>query len=76
MGRPACAALAIGLLTIARPAVGRLLGADVRRYTLLFALSAALLTQGTSGAISSHGMQLLGTSRSPRRRRTDCPPPC
>ena len=73
---PRGAGLSIELLTIARPAVGRLLGADIRRYTLLFALSAALLAEGTSLAISSHSMQLLGTSRSPRRRRTDCPPPC
>jgi putative ABC transport system permease protein len=60
---PRGAALAIGLLTTARPAIGRPLGADFRRYTLLFALSAALLTQGTSGAIGSHSMQLLGTEQ-------------
>ena len=60
---PRFAALAIGLLTIARPAIGRPLGADFRRYTLLFALSAALLTEGTSGAIGSHSMQLLGTEQ-------------
>ena len=60
---PRGAALAIRLLTTTRPAVGRLLGADVRRYTLLFALSAALLTEGTSAAISSHSMQLLGTEQ-------------
>jgi putative ABC transport system permease protein len=60
---PRGAALAIRFLTIARPAVGRPLGADFRRYTLLFALSAALLTQGTSGAISSHSMQLLGAEQ-------------
>ena len=40
---PRGAGLLIGLLTVARPAVGRLLRADVRRYALLFALSAALL---------------------------------
>ena len=51
------------MLTIARPAVGRLLGADVRRYTLLFAFSAALLAEGTSLAIGSHSMQLLGTEQ-------------
>lgn len=60
---PRGAALGIGLLTIARPAIGRPLGADIRRYTLLFALSAALLTEGTSAAISSHSMQLLGTQQ-------------
>ncbi|MDX1885590.1 ABC transporter permease [Mycolicibacterium sp. 120270] len=60
---PRGAALAVRLLTAARPAIGRPLGADIRRYTLLFALSAALLTEGTSGAIGSHSMQLLGTEQ-------------
>jgi putative ABC transport system permease protein len=60
---PRGAGLLIELLTIARPAVGRLLGADVRRYAVLFALSAALLAQGASSAISSHSMQLLGTTQ-------------
>jgi putative ABC transport system permease protein len=57
---PRGAGLVTALLTIARPAVGRLLGADMRRYALLFAVSAALLAEGTSGAIGSHSMQLLG----------------
>ena len=60
---PRAAGLSIGLLTNARPAVGRLLGADIRRYTLLFALSAALLAESTSLAIGSHSMQLLGTEQ-------------
>jgi putative ABC transport system permease protein len=60
---PRGAALAVGSLTKARPAIGRPLGADFRRYTLLFALSAALLTEGASGAIGSHSMQLLGTEQ-------------
>ena len=60
---PRGAGLATTLLTIARPAAGRLLGADVRRYAVLFALSAALLAQGASSAISSHSMQLLGTTQ-------------
>ena len=60
---PRGAGLLIELLTIARPAVGRLLGADFRRYTLLFAFSAALLAEGTSLAIGSHSMQLLGTKQ-------------
>jgi putative ABC transport system permease protein len=60
---PRGAALLIELTTIARPAVGRLLGADFRRYTLLFAISAALLAEGTSFAIGSQSMQLLGTSQ-------------
>ncbi|ORB63451.1 ABC transporter permease [Mycolicibacterium tusciae] len=60
---PRGARLAIGVLTIARPAIGRPLGADFRRYTLLFALSAALLTQGASSAISSHSMQQLGAKQ-------------
>ena len=58
---PRGAGLLIELLTIARPAVGRLLGADFRRYTLLFAFSAALLAESTSMAIGSQSMQLLGT---------------
>jgi putative ABC transport system permease protein len=60
---PRAAGALIELLTISRPAVGRLLGADFRRYTLLFAISAALLAEGTSLAIGSHSMQLLGTSQ-------------
>lgn len=60
---PRGAALAVRFLTAARPAIGRPLGADIRRYTLLLALSAALLTEGTSGAIGSHSMQLLGTEQ-------------
>jgi len=58
---PRGARLLIELLTFARPAVGRLLGADTRRYALLFAFSAALLAESTSLAIGSHSMQLLGT---------------
>jgi putative ABC transport system permease protein len=58
---PRGAGLLIGLLTVARPDIGRLLRADVRRYTLLFALSAAVLAAGTSLAIGSQSMQLLGT---------------
>ena len=58
---PRGARLLIELLTIARPPVGRLLGADIRRYALLFAFSAALLAESTSLAIGSHSMQLLGT---------------
>ncbi|GFG54337.1 hypothetical protein MAGR_57780 [Mycolicibacterium agri] len=60
---PRAGGVLIDLFTVARPAVGRLLGADFRRYTLLFAFSAALLAEGTSFAIGSHSMQLLGTSQ-------------
>ena len=60
---PRAAGLSSGLLTNVRPAVGRLLGADIRRYTLLFGLSAALLAEGTSLAIGSYSMQLLGTEQ-------------
>ena len=60
---PRAAGLASGLLTKVRPAVGRMLGADIRRYTLLFALSAALLAESTSLAIGSNSMQLLGTEQ-------------
>ncbi|MDQ2635267.1 MAG: ABC transporter permease [Actinomycetota bacterium] len=60
---PRVARVLIEALTAVRPAVGRLLGADFRRYTLLFAFSAALLAEGTSFAIGSHSMQLLGTDQ-------------
>ena len=74
---PRGAGLLSELLTIARPAVGRLLGADIRRYTLLFALSAALLAESAS---SGHRLAQHATARHrvrlPRRRPTDCPPPC
>lgn len=60
---PRGAGLMIPLLTSAHPVGGRLLGADMRRYAVLFALSAALLAQGASSAISSHSMQLLGTTQ-------------
>jgi len=60
---PRAAGLLIELLTMARPAVGRLLRADFRRYTLLFAFSAALLAEGTSFAIGSHSTQLLGAEQ-------------
>ena len=60
---PRAAGLSSGLLTKVQPAVGRLLGADIRRYTLLFGLSAALLAESTSLAIGSNSMQLLGTEQ-------------
>lgn len=60
---PRAAGLLTEALTGARPDIGRLLGADIRRYTLLFAVSAALLAEGTSLAIGSHSMQLLGTAQ-------------
>lgn len=50
-------------LTAARPAIGRLVKADNRRYALLFALSAAVLSSGTSVAISSMSMQSLGPAQ-------------
>lgn len=53
----------IDVLTVARPDVGRLLRADVRRYALLFALSAAILVDGIGLAIGSQSMQLLGTAQ-------------
>ncbi len=60
---PRAAGLSSELLTNVRPAVGRLLGADIKRYTLLFGLSAALLAESTSLAIGSNSMQLLGTEQ-------------
>jgi putative ABC transport system permease protein len=70
---PRIAGLMIELLTIARPSVGRLLGADFRRYTLLFAFSAALLAEGTSFAIGSYSMQLLGTEQIAREKADRLP---
>lgn len=58
---PRAAELMIAGLTRVRPAVGRLVAADFRRYAVLFALSAALLAESTSFAIGSNSMQLLGT---------------
>lgn len=60
---PRGARLLIRPLTMARPAVGRLLSADMRRYALLFAFSAALLAESTSFAIGSYSTQLLGTDQ-------------
>jgi putative ABC transport system permease protein len=60
---PHGAVLLIGLVTVARPDVGRLLRADVQRYALLFGMSAAVLAAGTSLAIGSQSMQLLGTEQ-------------
>ena len=60
---PRGACVLIKLLTVARPDVGRLLRADVQRYALLFGISAAVLAAGTSLAIGSQSMQLLGTSQ-------------
>ncbi len=60
---PRGASRMIDVLTVARPDVGRLLHADVRRYAVLFALSAAILVDGTGLAISSQSMQLLGTAQ-------------
>ena len=60
---PRGAMLFVGLLTLARPDVGRLLRADVQRYALLFALSAAILAAETSLAIGSQSMQVLGAEQ-------------
>jgi putative ABC transport system permease protein len=59
-GAPRGAGLLAELLTVARSDVGRLLNADIRRYTLLFALSAGVLAVGASLAIAAHSIQLLG----------------
>ena len=60
---PRGARLLVNGLTSVRPAVGRLLGADMSRYALLFAFSAALLAESTSFAIGSYSTQLLGTDQ-------------
>jgi len=70
---PRGAELLIDLLTVARPDVGRLLRADVRRYTLLFALSAAVLAEGTSFAIGSQSMQLLATKQAAAQKADRLP---
>lgn len=51
------------VLSAMRPDIGRLLRADIGRYTVLFALSAAVLAVGTSMAVSSQSMQLLATQQ-------------
>ncbi len=53
----------IDVLSVARPDVGRLLRSDVRRYTVLFGFSAAILVNGTALAIGSQTMELLGTTQ-------------
>jgi len=60
---PRAAAVLIRGVTTLRPDVGRLLGADVRRYGVLFAISAAVLALGASLAVGSHTMQILGTAQ-------------
>lgn len=56
---PRIAGMLIALLTRGRADIGRLLDADVTRYALLFALSAALLTEATSLTIAAQSMQTL-----------------
>lgn len=58
---PRGAGKVIALLTVIRPDVGRLLGADVRRYSVLFGICAAVLAAGASTAVGAQSMQLLGT---------------
>jgi len=70
---PHGAALLIELLTAVRPDVGRLLGADVRRYAVLFAISAAVLALGASLAIGSQSMQVLGTRQVAKQKADRMP---
>ena len=74
--RPARCRGVVGLLTVARPDVGRLLRADVRRYALMFALSAAILALEPAWPSAHRACSCSAPSRSRRRRPTDCPPPC
>jgi len=60
---PRGARLLVNALASAQPAVGRLLGADIGRYAVLFALSAALLAESTSFAVGSYSTQVLGTDQ-------------
>lgn len=60
---PRGARMLVNGLTSVQPAVGRLLSADIGRYALLFAFSAALLAESTSFAIGSYSTQLLGTDQ-------------
>lgn len=62
-GAPLLAAKSAELVTVARADIGRLLSADVRRYTLLFALSVGVLAVGATLAVAAHSMQLLGASQ-------------
>jgi putative ABC transport system permease protein len=62
-----------GLLTVARPDIGRLLRADVQRYALLFGMSAAILAAETSLAIGSQSMQLLGASQAAAQKADRLP---
>ena len=73
---PRGAAPLIQLLTFARPDVGRLLGADVRRYALLFALSAAILAERPAWPSAHTACSCSAPARLQRRSLTDCPPPC
>lgn len=50
-------------LGVVHASVSRLLSADIRRYAVLFALSAAVLALGASLAVGSQTMQVLGTAQ-------------
>ena len=74
---PRGAGVLIGLLTVARPDVGRLLRADVQRYALMFATVRRDTRRREPAWPSAHrACSCSAPSRSQRRRLTDCPPPC
>ncbi|MFW0794083.1 ABC transporter permease [Gordonia sp. CPCC 205515] len=60
---PRIAALLIGVFARGRADIGRLLGADIQRYALLFALSAALLTESAGLVIAAQSMQTLAADQ-------------
>ena len=73
---PRASGLSSGLLTKARPAVGRLLGADIRRYTRCCSLSPPRYSPRAPAWLSARtACNCSAPSRSPRRRPTACPPP-
>ncbi|MEV6275145.1 ABC transporter permease [Nocardia sp. NPDC051832] len=60
---PPVAARLLGLLARRRAGVGRLASADLRRYSVLFATTVAVLTVGAGLAIGSASVQLLAADQ-------------
>ncbi|MEV0251079.1 FtsX-like permease family protein [Nocardia sp. NPDC050712] len=60
---PPVATRLLGLLTRRRAGVGRLATADLRRYSVLFATTVAVLTVGAGLAIGSASVQLLAADQ-------------
>ena len=73
---PRGAGLFVGLLTVARPDVGRLLRADVQRYALIFGCPPRFSPPKPVWPSAHRACSCSAPSRLQRRRLTDCPPPC